>query len=123
MRVAVRTAVPPTAPDRGLLLRDADHHDAETALLLSAFEVLAGDLLLDLALREADHRDLVIEHELVDLVHVAAADLAQHRRRRDREPPIQQEPDHLPLRHQSRDVPLQEQPVDRPDLEGHVIGE
>ena len=39
---------------------------------------------------------------LVDRVHVGPADLAQHRRRRDREPAIQQEPDHLPLGHQPR---------------------
>jgi hypothetical protein len=85
--------------------------------------VLAGDLLLDVALDEAHDRDLMIDDELIDRRHIRTADPPQHRRRRDREPPIQQEPDHLALCLQPRHVPLQEQPVDRPDLEGHMIGE
>jgi len=85
--------------------------------------MLAGDLFLHVPLDELHRRDLVIDDEPVDLIDVAAADLAQHRRRRDREPAIQQEPDHLPLGHQPRDVPLQEQTIDRSDLERHMIGE
>jgi hypothetical protein len=104
-------------------LRDADHHHPEATLALGTLEVLAGDLLFDIALDEPHDRDLVLGHEPVDRLHVAAADPSQHRRRRDPEPAIQQEPDHLPLRLQPRDVPLQEQPVDRSDPEGHVIGE
>jgi hypothetical protein len=85
--------------------------------------VLAGDLLLHIALHELHRRDLIADDEIVDLIDVLAADLAQHRRRRDREPAIQQKPDHLPLGHQPRHIPLQEQPVHRPDLQAHVIGE
>jgi hypothetical protein len=33
------------------------------------------------------------------------------------------EPDHLPLSHQHRHIPLQELTIDRPDLKGHMIGE
>lgn len=121
--MAVRAAVAPAPPRRGLLLRDPDHHHPEAALALGPLEMLTGEVLLDLALHEPDHRDVVVEGELVDRVGVVAAHLAQHGRRGDRKPAIQQEPDHLPLGLQSRDVPLQEQPIHRPDLEGHVIGE
>jgi hypothetical protein len=121
--MAIRAAVPPPAPRRGFLLRDPDHHHAVTTVALSGLEVLASNLLLHIPLDEPDRRDLVIDDELVDLVDVVAADLSQHRRRRDREPTIQQEPDHLPLGHQPGHVPLQEQTIHRPDLERHVIGE
>jgi hypothetical protein len=110
-------------PNAGFLLRDTDHHDTQAAILLGAFEELADDLLLDIAPRAPDHLDLALGHEPVDPLHVAAADLPQHRRRRDREPAIEQEPDHLPQRLQPRRIPVQEQPVDRPDPEGHVIVE
>jgi hypothetical protein len=100
-----------------------DHHHPVTILPLGLLEVLAGDLFLHIALDELHRRDLVSGDVVVDLVDVVTADLAQHRRRRDREPAIQQEPDHLPLGHQPRHIPLQEQPVDRPDLQAHVIGE
>ena len=56
-------------------------------------------------------------------LHVLAADPAQHRRRGNRKAAIEQKPDHLKLGLQPRHVPLKEQPVDRPDLERHVIGE
>ena len=123
MRMPVRAAVPPPTPRRGSLLADPDHHHPEAALTLSALEMLTSDLLLHIPLDEPDRRDLVGDDELVDAVDVVTADLPQHRRRRDREPAIQQEPDHLPLGHQPRHVPLQEQAIDRPDPERHMIGE
>ena len=116
MRMPVRAAVAPPAPRRGSLLRDTDHHHAVAAVALGALEILASDLLLHIPLDEPDRRDLVGGDVVVDSVDVVAADLPQHRRRRDREPAIQQEPDHLPFGHQPRHVPLQEQAVDRPDL-------
>jgi hypothetical protein len=54
-------------------------------------------VLLDLALREPHHRDVLLQPETIDRVHIDAADLPQHRRRRNREPTVQQEPDHPPL--------------------------
>ena len=54
---------------------------------------------------------------------VLAADPPQHRWRGDRKPAIQEKPDHLKLGLQPRHVPLKEQPIDRPDLERHMIGE
>ncbi len=123
MRMPVRPAITPPAPHRGLLLRDPDHHDAVAILLLGAFEMLASDLLLHIPLDEADRRNLVGGYVVVDLVDVVTADLAQHRRRRDRESAIQQKPDHLPLGHQPRHLPLQEQAVHGPDLQAHVISE
>jgi len=84
--------------------------------------MLAGDLLLHIPLDEADRRNLVGRDVLVDLIDVVTTDLAKRRRRRDREPAIQQKPDHLPLGHQPRHIPLQEQTIDRPDLQRHVIG-
>jgi hypothetical protein len=71
---------------------------------------------------EPHDRDLVGGDVVVDLIDVVTADLAQHRRRRDREPAIQKEPDHLPLAHQPRHIPLQEQAVHGPDLQAHMIG-
>jgi len=85
--------------------------------------MLASDLLLHIPLDKADRRNLVGGDIVVDPVDVVTSDLAQHRRRRDREPPIQQKPDHLPLSHQPRHIPLQEQAVHGPDPQAHVIVE
>ena len=123
MRVAVRAAVAPPPPRRGALLRDPHHHYPEATLALGRLEVLAGDVLLDITLHEAHHRDLVLGNEPLDRLDVLAADSPQHHRRGDRKPTIQQKPDHLKLRLQPRHVPLKEQPVHRPDLEHDVIGE
>jgi hypothetical protein len=119
----LRAALPPPAPRRGSLLRDADHHDPEAPLRLRRPEVPAGDLLLDITLLKAHHRDLVLDDEPLDRADVLAADPPQDRGRGDREPAIQQKPDHLKLGLQPRHVRLKEQPVDRPDLERDVIGE
>ena len=92
-------------------------------LALGSHEMLAGDVLLDVALHKADHRDLVLGDEPLDRLDVLTADAAQHRRRGDRKPSIKQKPDHLKLGLQPWHVPLKEQPVNRPDLERDVIGE
>ena len=111
VRVAVRAAVAPAAPGGRALLRDPDHHHPEAPLALRGLEVLARDLLLDIPLHKAHHRDLVLDNEILDRAHVIAADPPQHHRRRDREPAIEQKPDHLKLGLQPRHVPLKEQPV------------
>jgi len=123
VRVAVRAAVTPPTPSARLLLTDPDHHDSVAAVALRRGEVLASDVLLDLALLELDLRDLMLGDERVDLRHVPATDLPEHRRRRDRVSAVQQKPDHLPLGHQPRDVRLQKQPIDRAHLKAHMIGE
>ena len=99
MRMPVRPAIPPPAPRRGLLLRDPDHHHAVAILPLGTLEMLASDVLLDIPLDEPDRRNLVGGDVRIDPVDIVTADLPQHRRRRDREPPIQKKPDHLPLGH------------------------
>jgi hypothetical protein len=119
----VRAAVAPAPPGRGLLLRDADQHHPVAALLLGALEVLARDQFFDIALGEPHDRDLAINDEAIDRGHVAAADLAQRRRRGDREPAIEQKPDQLPLGLQPRHIALQEQAIDRAHLQRHVITE
>jgi hypothetical protein len=96
---------------------------AEAPLPLGRLEVLARDVLLDVALHKAHHRDLVLDDEALDRTDVLAADPAKHRRRRNRKTPIEQKPDHLKLGLQPRHVALKEQPVNRPDLERDVIGE
>jgi hypothetical protein len=51
-------------------------------------------------------------------------DLPQHRRRGDRPTrPLVQKRHELPVALQPRDVPSQEDPIHRPDLERDVIGE
>src|ERR1700739_4151890 len=63
VRVAVRAAVAPPPPRRGALLRDPDHHHPEAPLALGRLEMLARDLLLDIALHKPRHRDLVRDDE------------------------------------------------------------
>ena len=123
MRMAVRAAVAPAPPRRGSLLRDSDHHHPEAPLALGRLEMLARDVLLDIALHKAHHRDLVLGDEPLDRLDVRAADPPQHHGRGNRKPAIQEKPDHLKLGLQPRHVPLKEQPVDRPDLERDVIRE
>ena len=123
MRVAVRAAVAPAAPGRGALLRDPDQHHPEAALPLGCGEVLARDLLLDIVLHKAHPWDLTLGDEPVDRLDVLAADPPEHHRRGNRKAAIQQKPDHLKLRLQPRHVAVEEQPVDRPDLERHMVGE
>jgi hypothetical protein len=123
MRVPVRPAVAPAPPRRRALLRDPDHHHPEAALPLGRLEVLARDLLLDVALHAAHPWDLVLGDEPIDRLDILAADPPQHRRRGNRKAPVEQKPDHLKLRLQPRNVALKEQPIDRPDLERDVVGE
>jgi hypothetical protein len=123
MRMAVRSTPAPAAPARRLLLRDADQHHAEATLALGGPEVVTRDLLLGLAPAKAQHRNPVALGVAIDRRHVGAADLAQQRRRRDRVASIQQKPHDLKLRHQLRHVSLQEQPVDRPHPQRHVISQ
>jgi hypothetical protein len=58
--MTVRAAAAPPAPHAGLLLADADHHHPEAPLGLGALEMLAGDLLPDIAHDKPHHRDLVL---------------------------------------------------------------
>jgi hypothetical protein len=123
MRVRVRAALPPAGPDAGSLLGDADQDDAEAALPLGLLEVRPGDLLLRLAPPEADDRDLVAGSEALDRAHVTRTDLAQKRRRRDREAAIEQEADQEPLAHQLRHIRLQKETIDRAHLKRHPVAQ
>ena len=67
------------------------------------------------------HRDLVAGSEPLHRSHIRLADLAPRSRRRDGEPAIQQEPHDLPLGLQGRDIPRQEDAIDRIDLEGDPL--
>ena len=66
MRVAVRAAVAPPPPRRRALLRDPDHHHPEPAFSLRGLEMLARDLLLDIPLHKAHHRNLPLDDEPLD---------------------------------------------------------
>ncbi len=111
MRMAVWPPVAPPTPSRGALLRDTNQHHAEATIALRRLEILARDLLLNLAPVEAHHRDLPFGDEPLDRADVLAADSSQQRGRGDRKPPIEQKPDHLKLSLQSRHIALKEQPV------------
>jgi hypothetical protein len=83
--------------------------------------VAAGDQLLGLALAETHHRDPVAPREPPDRARVGGADLAERRRRGDREAAIEQEPHHLTLGLQLRHIARQEDPIDRIDPERHPL--
>ena len=106
----------PRPPHRRLLLGDPDqHHLPVAALGRGRVDQRAGLGLLALALLEVHHRDPVDLGEAMDVFHVAVADLAERRRRRDREPALPaQEPAHLTHRLQLGHIALQEEPVHRP---------
>jgi len=61
--------------------------------------------------------------EAIDRRHIAAADLAQQRRRRDRKATIEQEAHDLKRGHQLRHVGLQKQPIDGAHLQRDVISQ
>jgi hypothetical protein len=123
MRMLVRAAVTPATPYLRLLLTDAEHHHPRPPCPPGGAEVLAGDLLLAVLVLEPNHRDPAVARVAFDRVDVPPADLAQQRRRGDREPLIEQKPDHLSLRLQPRHVPVQEHPIDRAHPQTHVLGE
>ena len=83
MRAAAAGA--PAAPGGRLLLGHPDQHAAEAALPLGALEIAARELLLRLTLLEADHRDVALAREAFDPLSELPADLAEQRRRGDRE--------------------------------------
>ncbi len=124
MRVRVTPAIAPTAPRERLLLRDAEHHHPRTPVPLSLLHVRARDVLLDHVLGEPHHRDLPRLRERVDVLHVGAADLPEQHRRRDRPARmVVEEPHQLPVALQPRDVPREQDPVDRTHPQRDVIGE
>jgi hypothetical protein len=124
MRVRVVASVAPATPRERLLLGDPEHHHPRPPVALSLLHVRTRDVLLDHVLGEPHHRDLPRLRERVDLLHIAAAYAPEDRRRRDRPTrPLVQEPHQQPIRLQPRNVPRQEDPVDRPHPQRDVIGE
>lgn len=114
VRVLVTATVAPAAPRPRLLLRHAEHHDPAAALPLSLLHVRARDVLLDHVLGEAHDRDLPSLRERLDVLHIGLADLPEQRRRRDRPTRmVVQKPHQLPLALQPRDVPREQDPIDR----------
>ena len=113
VRMAIASPVPPPPPGALLLLRDAHEHHAVEAPLPGLRQVGRGNVLLALALGEADQGDGVVGDEALDVVHEALADLAERRRRGDGVAPVQQEADDLVLGHQPRHVGMHEHPVHR----------
>src|SRR5437899_1408456 len=93
MRMAVGAAVTPAPPRRRPFLRDADHDHPEASLALGGLQMRTRELLLGLALREPHDRHLVRTRELLDRGDVRAALPGEQRRRGDRKPAIEQEPD------------------------------
>jgi hypothetical protein len=121
--MGVRAALAKPLPRRGLLLRHPDHHDPEAALTVGLVHVPAGRQFLGLALLEMHHRNPIAIGEPVDRPDIRGADLPQRGRRGDRKPAIQQEPHHLPLALQLRDVAGEEDPIDGVDLERDPLPE
>ncbi len=119
--MAIASPVPPPSPGALLFLGDAYQHDAVEAPLPGPRQVGGGNLLLALALGEADHGDGVVGDEALDVLHEALSDLAEGCRRGDGEPPVQQEADDLVLGHQPRHVGMQKDAVHRTDRERDVI--
>jgi hypothetical protein len=115
----------PGPPHRRLLLGDADeHHRTVPTLASGRLDQRPGDRLLVVALGEAHHRDVVRRGEAVDRPNVPVSDLAEGSRRRDREPTLPaQELAHPTHRLQLRHVRLQEDPIDTPAGERHMITE
>jgi len=123
VRMPVRAALAPATPSRRLLLRDPDRDHAEAALTRGLLQVGTDALLLRLASDEADKRDLMLGSEALDRCHIATADIAEQRRRRDRKTPVEQEAHDHPLAHQSRHIAVQEDPVDRAHLQGDPVAQ
>ena len=123
VRVAVRAARAPAAPRLRPLLGDPDHDDAEAALALGGLEVGASDVLLALPLGEADERDGMLARVALQRLRVRTADPAEDRGRGDGEAAVEQEADHLPLAHQAGLIGVQEETVDRADVERHVVAQ
>ncbi len=121
VRMSVGTALAPAPPDAGALLGDADEDAAEASLAGGGLEVGTGDLLLRLAAAKADERDRVAGGEALDRRLVAAADLAQERRRGDGRAAVEQEADEQAVAHQFVHVRLQVDAVDRAHLEGDAV--
>jgi hypothetical protein len=84
VRVRVVATLAPATPRIRLLLSDADQHHAEASLPLGRLEIRPGDVLLALVALEAHDGELVVQRELIDRLHIGAADAPQNRRRRDR---------------------------------------
>src|SRR5206468_6075627 len=78
--MAIASPVPPPSPGALLLLGDAHKHDAVEAPLPGFRQVRRGQILLALALGEADQGDAVVGDEALDVFHEALADLAERRR-------------------------------------------
>jgi hypothetical protein len=121
--VAVRAPLAPAAPGAGLLLGNADHDAAEAALPPGALQVGTGDLLLVLALLKPHDRNLVVGGEAFDRPYLAAPDLAEQRRRGDREAPVQEEADQHPRGHQPRHVGMEQEAVDGADMESDAVAQ
>jgi len=78
--VAIDSPVPPPPPGALLLLGHAHEHDTVKGPLACLRQVGRGNILLALALGEADQRDGVVDDEALDVSHEALADLAERRR-------------------------------------------
>ncbi len=115
----------PGPPDGCLLLGDADEdHLPVPTLPGGLIDERPGHRFLVLPLLKMDHGDAVAFGEAVDGGHVAVADLPERRPRRDDEPPLPaEEPAHQAHPLQLGHIGLEEDPVDRPASERHMVPE
>jgi hypothetical protein len=123
VRVRRRPAGLKPAPGRRLLLRDADHHDAEATIPFGLVHVAAGDQLLGLALLEMHHRDPVLAREALNGTHVRRADLAQRRPDRESETHDPTKPHQHPFGLQLGQVASEEDAVHAIDLQRHPLAQ
>jgi hypothetical protein len=108
--------------DGHLLLGPADEQHLLGAV--TAGQVLVQHVVLALPLAEIDQRHGMVDGEVFDRFDERLAPRRDHRGRRDLKAQVPgQEPDHLPDPLQVGHVQVQVEPVDRLNLEHHVLGE
>jgi hypothetical protein len=115
----------PRPPHRSLLLRDPDqHHPALTAVPLGSLDQRASQSLLVLTLDEPMYRHSTGLRPLMDLGHIAIADLPERRRRRDLIATLPaQELTHPAHRLQLRHISLQQDPIHRSARERDMVSQ
>ena len=111
------------AEQRGLLLGTADeHHTLAATGSLKLRQVLVHHVVLALPPREVHPRHVLGLGEPVHRRHERVRDLPQRHRRRNRQAQLAVDVGHQPTGVlQARDVDVEVHPVDRLDLEHHML--
>jgi hypothetical protein len=102
------------------LLGHSDRRDPRTPGVRLRLQVPTHHRDLAVPLDEAHHRDVVERGEPAHPVPEPVPDPTHHHRRGDREPPLRQVLHHLPANLQVRHVPVQVNPIQTLDIQGHM---